>query len=120
VTPIVLQHGLFGFGNVGIGSFRLSYFHKIDRALAERGHPLIISQVHPTGGIEKRAAQLKRTIIDQCDRQNINCRVVIVGHSMGGLDARYMIAHLGMAERVATLVTISRRIAAAPMPTGVN
>jgi triacylglycerol lipase len=107
VTPIVLQHGLFGFGNFGIGNLRLSYFHKIDRALSRRGHPLIVSQVHPTGSIEKRAAQLKRTIIEQCDLQKINERVVIVGHSMGGLDARYMITHLGMADRVAALVTIS-------------
>src|SRR6185369_10558770 len=34
-------------------------------------------------------------------------RVVIIAHSMGGLDARYMISRMGMAERVAALITIS-------------
>ena len=34
-------------------------------------------------------------------------KVLIFAHSMGGLDARYMIAKLGMADRVAALLTIS-------------
>src|SRR5438445_10447863 len=33
-------------------------------------------------------------------------RVNIVAHSMGGLDARYAISRLGLADRVASLVTI--------------
>jgi triacylglycerol lipase len=33
--------------------------------------------------------------------------VNLIAHSMGGLDARYMITHLGMADRVRTLTTIS-------------
>src|SRR5438552_18304693 len=108
MTPIVLQHGLFGFGDFKVGTLRVSYFNGIDRALEKRGYPLIISRVHPTGSIELRARQLKSTILKQlrllnCKRQ----RVIIFAHSMGGLDARYMIARLGMAEHVAALVTIS-------------
>ena len=107
-TPIVLQHGLFGFGEFQIGSFKFGYFHRIDRAILERGHPVIISRVHPTGSIARRASQLKQNILRQLsvmgrDRE----RVVIVAHSMGGLDARYMISRLGMDDRVAALVTIS-------------
>ena len=34
-------------------------------------------------------------------------RVVIIAHSMGGLDARYMISRLGMDDRVTALVTIT-------------
>src|SRR4029079_11866754 len=52
------------------------------------------------------AMQLKRTILEECRKQEIDGRVVILGHSMGGLDARYMISKLGMADRVAALVTI--------------
>jgi triacylglycerol lipase len=108
MTPIVLQHGLFGFGDFEVGGFKLSYFNKIDRAIAERGHPLIISRVHPTGSIARRAAQLKRTILDQCAALGCgDAKVVIIGHSMGGLDARYMISKLGMDDRVAALVTIT-------------
>jgi triacylglycerol lipase len=108
MTPIVLQHGLFGFGEVQFGSFKLGYFHGIDRAIGERGHPVIISRVHPTGSIQRRASQLKQNILRQLDTMNREReKVVIIAHSMGGLDARYMITKLGMDDRVSALVTIS-------------
>ena len=109
MTPIVLQHGLFGFGEFQLGRFRLGYFHGIDRAIAERGHPLIISRVHPTGSVQLRATQLKATILRKFKALKTprDQRIVIFAHSLGGLDARYMITHLGMADRVAAVVTIS-------------
>ena len=108
MTPIVLHHGLLGFGDVKIGPLKFSYFSGIDRAITERGHPLIISRVHPTGSIERRARELKEIIVRQLKvlgREHE--RIVIIGHSMGGLDARYMISKLGMDDRVAALVTIT-------------
>ncbi len=108
MVPIVLQHGLFGFGGIQVGSLKMSYFHKIDRAIAERGHPVIVSRVHPTGSIERRAMQLKQNILRQpASIDHPDGRVIILAHSMGGLDARYMISRLGMAQRVSALVTIS-------------
>src|SRR5437868_2324493 len=123
-TPIVLSHGLFGFGEVSLGKLKVSYFNRIDRALKERGTPLIVTRVHPTGSIELRARQLKAAILKQLrilsrsteqrepradDESTDNCagKIVIFAHSMGGLDARYMISKLGMADRVAALVTLS-------------
>ena len=108
MTPIVLQHGFMGVGDVGVGPVRISYFHRIDRAIAARGHPLIVPRVHPTGSIAKRASQLKRAILDGLTvigrpRE----KVVIIAHSMGGLDSRYMLARLGMADRVRALVTVA-------------
>lgn len=109
MLPIVLHHGLFGFGNFELGKIKLCYFSGIDRALAERGHPIIISRVHPTAGIARRARQLKETILRQLDIQNAprDQRVILIAHSMGGLDARYMISKLGMDDRVAALLTIT-------------
>lgn len=108
MVPIVLQHGLFGFSDFELGKIKLSYFHKIDQALIGRGHPVILSRVHPTGSIALRARQLKKTIIEQTKAMGLDDqRVVIIAHSMGGLDARYMLAKLGMEKRVAALVTIS-------------
>jgi triacylglycerol lipase len=108
MTPIVLQHGLFGLGNFRVGRLKVSYFNGIDRAIAARGHPLIVPRVHPTGSIARRAGQLKRNILAQLSELNRReQRVVIIAHSLGGLDARYMISKLGMEERVAALVTIS-------------
>ena len=107
-TPIVLQHGLFGFGEIQVGQFKLGYFHGIDRAIGARGHPVIISRVHPTGSIARRATQLKQNVLRQLAIiGRAKERVVIIAHSMGGLDARYMITKLGMDDRVRALVTVS-------------
>lgn len=105
MTPIVLQHGLFGFDEIRVGKLRYGYFHGIDRAIEARGHPLILARVHPTSSIEARAIKLKETIENRLERYR--GKVVIFAHSMGGLDARYMISRLGMADRVGALVTIS-------------
>ena len=108
MVPIVLHHGLFGFDGISVGPMRVRYFRGIDRALTERGHPLIVSRVHPTGSIELRARQLKENILrglKSVERERD--KVLIVAHSMGGLDARFMINKLGMDDRVAGLLTIT-------------
>jgi triacylglycerol lipase len=103
-----LHHGLFGFDGISLGPMKIAYFRGIDRALTERGHPLIVSRVHPTGSIELRARQLKENILrglKSVDRER--GKVLIIAHSMGGLDARYMINRLGMDDRVKALLTIT-------------
>jgi triacylglycerol lipase len=108
MTPIVLQHGLFGFSDIKVGKLKFSYFHGIDRAILDRGHPVFISRVHPTSSIELRARQLRAQILSQLRALGRpKDRVIIFAHSMGGLDARYMICKLRMAERVAALITLS-------------
>lgn len=108
MTPIVLHHGLFGFGNMRIGPIPIRYFAGgIERAITACGHSLILGRAHPTGSIETRARQLKEQILQQSKTLGCNERVIILAHSMGGLDARYMISHLGMANRVAALVTLA-------------
>src|SRR5918993_255332 len=110
MLPIVLHHGLLGSGDIAIGPVKLSYFRGIDRAIAARGHPTIVSRVHPTGSIELRARQLKVNILRGLKQHNVpprDARVLIIAHSMGGLDARHMIANLGMADRVAALLTVT-------------
>src|SRR3954451_22909982 len=108
MTPIVLQHGLFGFADIKVGKLKFSYFHGIDRAILDRGHPVFISRVHPTSSIELRARQLRAQILTQLRALGRpKDRVIIIAHSMGGLDARYMISRLRMAARVAALITLS-------------
>ena len=108
MTPVVLHHGFMGL-EFRAGPINLmSTFPGIDRGIAGRGHPLIVSRVHPTAGVVTRARQLKEIILRQLQilgREHE--RVILVGHSMGGLDARYMISRLGMADRVAALVTVT-------------
>jgi len=97
-----------GYGEFAAGPLRLSYFGKIARALAARGHPLILPSVHPTAGVATRARQLKETILRQMEIQGLaDRRVLVIAHSMGGLDARYMISKLGMDDKVAALISIT-------------
>jgi triacylglycerol lipase len=108
MTPVVLQHGLFGFPDIKVGKLKLSYFQGIDRAIADRGFRVMVSRVHPTSTIELRARQLRAQILKSLrDDGNPKGRVVIFAHSMGGLDARYMISRLRMANHVAALVTLA-------------
>ena len=108
MLPIVLHHGLMGLGDLRFGPIKLHYFRGIDRAISDRGHPVIVSRVHPTAGIATRARQLKETILRQLDiLGRARGRVIIIGHSMGGLDARYLISKLGMEDRVEAVLSVS-------------
>ena len=109
MIPIVLHHGFMGL-EFRAGPLKvISNFRGVDRAIAERGHPLIVSRVHPTAGVATRARQLKEIILRQLDilGRPRDERVIVIGHSMGGLDARYMITKLGMADRVRALLTVT-------------
>lgn len=103
--PVVLHHGLLGL-NVQIGGKRLWRYWAggIEESIRDAGHALLVSQVHPTGSIATRAEQLRDCINDALGKTAY--RLVILAHSMGGLDARHMVSRLGMAGRVAAIVTI--------------
>lgn len=102
-APVVLVHGLCGFDR--LYAFRRpikDYFPGIRPALEAAGNRVLAARVSPTAGVAQRAAELKRFI----DRE-LPCEPFhVIGHSMGGLDARYMISRLGMESRVLSLTTI--------------
>lgn len=107
MSLVVLHHGLFGFGAVDLGPISLRYFSSsIERTLRVSGCRVLLSRVHPTGGVELRARQLKAFILRHTRSNRRPQKIVILAHSMGGLDARYMISNLGMAGRVSALVTV--------------
>ena len=99
--PVVLAHGLFGFGEVAVGAVRQAYWKGIRGALEKDGCRVIVPQVPPVGSIAERAAVLARAI-GEVEAKRVN----VLAHSMGGLDARFAIARLGLDRRVAALVTV--------------
>jgi triacylglycerol lipase len=102
-SPIVLVHGLLGFGQLKVcGKTIASYFAGLPEFLAAAGNRVLIAELHPTGGVADRAAQLKAFL----DSSSASEPVHLFAHSMGGLDARYMISRLGMANRVLTVTSI--------------
>ncbi len=98
---IILAHGLGGFDEIKIFGITIQYFKGIKRHLEECGYTVFVTKVKPTAGIKDRAEELKKQIVGFTKD-----KVHIIAHSMAGLDSRYMINRLGMADRVATLVTI--------------
>jgi len=102
-APIVLAHGLFGFNHVRLGGYTLAcYFPGIPELLTTAGNRVLVPAVSPTKGVADRAAQLKAFIDQHAPGESVH----VFAHSMGGLDARYMISRLGMADRVLTLTTL--------------
>lgn len=104
--PIILVHGILGFGQLTLGGARLAdYFRKIPEALRAAGH--VVPEppcLNPAGSIAERAADLKKYLLGHSEVAGR--KVHIVAHSMGGLDARFMLAKLDMADRVSSLTTI--------------
>jgi triacylglycerol lipase len=99
--PVVLVHGLFGFDRIGVPGAKLHYFNGIGRHLEALGCHAHAVRLPPMASVPDRAKRL----VDKIDALPHD-RVDIIAHSLGGLDARYALAHLGLAKRVRTLVTI--------------
>lgn len=99
--PLLLLHGLAGFAQLGT----LEYFAGIPDALRADGWTVFTPAVDPLQSIEVRGAEVA-VAIDDALAQTGAASVILIGHSQGGLDARYAISTLGYGDRVATLVTI--------------
>ena len=104
-SPIVLVHGIFGFSRLGIAGVSVEYFRRIPAALRAAGR--IVPDppsLRTAGSIVERAEDLK-TYMETAPGV-AGQRVHLIAHSLEGLDARWMISKLNMAERVLSLTTI--------------
>jgi triacylglycerol lipase len=103
-APILLVHGLLGYGQVKMLGWTIAcYFPNIPDRLRQAGNRVLFPVLSPTDGVAVRAEQLKAYLDQEAPGEPVH----ILAHSMGGLDARYMISRLGMAQRVLTLTTIA-------------
>ncbi|MEV2216238.1 alpha/beta fold hydrolase [Streptomyces sp. NPDC050997] len=96
--PVVLLHGFID---------NRSVFVLLRRSLAQHGRQQIESLNYSplTCDIRTAAALLGRHIEEICERTGSR-QVDVVGHSLGGLIARYYVQRLGGDIRVRTLVTL--------------
>jgi len=99
--PVVLAHGLFGFGSLGFGPIKQDYFRGVADHLRDLGLTVHHPRVPLVATVPDRAEALAAAV-----RALPPGRVNIIAHSMGGLDARYAISTLGLADRVASLTTV--------------
>ena len=99
--PVVLVHGLFGFDRIGVPGVKLHYFRGIARHLESLGCHAHAVRLPWAASVPERA----RILVDKINALPHD-RVDIIAHSLGGLDARYALAHLGLDKKVRALVTV--------------
>ena len=100
--PVVLVHGFAGFRDIG----PIGYFFNVARALRGDGRRVYEAVLPPFGSSSQRAPDLARAV-DAALRDSGARRVLVIAHSQGGLDARYLISTMGYGDRVAALATVS-------------
>lgn len=99
--PVVLVHGMMAKDFPFWRAFR-----GITSFLRRQNVTVYVTNQDGVGAIATNAAQLKKEIETILKKENCE-KVNIIAHSKGGLDARYMISCLGMADHVASLTTLS-------------
>lgn len=99
--PILMLHGIGAKDGA-----KLSCWGTVPYALNKEGARVFFGHQDSWATIEENAKFLKRRILfilDYCGYKKIN----IIAHSKGGLEARYLITHLGMQDKIASLTTIA-------------
>src|SRR3954453_19971991 len=96
-APIVLAHGLFGFNQICLGRLTLAaYFRGIPEWLRASGNRVLVPKVPSIAGIGARAKRLGEQVAAAFDDEPVH----LIGHSMGGLDARLLASDPAWAGRV--------------------
>lgn len=95
--PIVLVHGFMDKGGAFVG---------LEDVLRGDGHKVERVSLPPIAPVAVRAEALAEQV-DAILAAHGAAKVNLIGHSMGGLDSRYLVHHLGYADKVASVTTIA-------------
>jgi triacylglycerol lipase len=112
---IVLVPGLFGFDRLG----PLRYFNGVASHLEQTfpGLQVKAATTNPLGTVAKRAEILAQQIGLLFGPEDVH----LVAHSMGGLDARFLVSHNpAVAAQVKSIVTIATPHSGSPVATLLN
>src|SRR3546814_10345033 len=100
--PIVLEHGLAGFNELG---GVLPYWNGIPENLRSTGAEVYVTQVSPFNSSVVRGESLIAQLDDiRAIKGNNSLKFNLIGHSQGGLDIRYVAAV--RPDLVASLTTV--------------
>jgi triacylglycerol lipase len=98
---IVFVHGILGFDAIVLPGISIQYFRKLAESLSFSAADILFAKLPIVGSIAERARHLKRFI--SCIGAQ---ELILIAHSMGGLDCRYLIQCLDPEKRVKILVTV--------------
>lgn len=99
--PIILVHGMGARDRK-----KLCYWGRIPGYLRDRGASVFFGNQDSNACVETNSLMLKNTVNEVLERTGAE-KVNIIAHSKGGLEARYMISNLNMADKTASLTTMS-------------
>lgn len=100
---VVFVHGLLGFSELPLPWPRIAYFRRVAAELGgDPAQRVVFPAVPPVGTVAERAAALAAYLQRLPDGP-----VVLIAHSMGGLDCRYLIHHHDPGGRVRALATVA-------------
>lgn len=100
--PVILVHGIGYRDDIKI----YRYWGNIPAYLQKHGVQVFLAGQNAFNTHEKNAEQLKvrcENVLQITGAEKVN----IIAHSKGGIESRYMITKLGMADKVASLTTIA-------------
>ncbi|KAF5375001.1 hypothetical protein D9758_000462 [Tetrapyrgos nigripes] len=93
-NPVVFCHGLLGFDSVTIGPaiapMQVTHWRGIKEVLEANGTEVLITRVPATSSPYDRARVLEEKISETYPGRSVH----LIGHSMGGIDCRYLTTHL--------------------------
>ncbi|KAI0003758.1 Alpha/Beta hydrolase protein, partial [Russula compacta] len=106
--PIVFCHGLLGFDSVTIGPaiapLEVTHWRGIREVLQANGTDVLMTRVPATSSPIQRAKVLEQKIEEVYAGRSVH----LIGHSMGGLDCRYLASNLhAHTFRILSITTIS-------------
>ncbi|WP_214318619.1 esterase/lipase family protein [Nonomuraea sediminis] len=93
--PVILVHGWHGAA---------TDFDQMKTALQQAGYPTYAIALPGDENIAN--AQAIRNLVDQVRQEHGGAKVSLVGHSMGGLSARYYLKFLGGADKTLSYVSM--------------
>ena len=100
--PVVLMHGFGMFAGIR----RQGHMHELAMHLRSRGVHAFAPNVPPYNPVAVRAGIWKERLSHIMAETGAD-KLVLIAHSMGGLDARYLISRLGFHSHITDLVTIA-------------
>ncbi|KAG7099003.1 hypothetical protein E1B28_000888 [Marasmius oreades] len=107
-NPVVFCHGLLGFDSVTIGPsiapLEVTHWRGIKEVLEANGAEVLITRVPATSSPVERAKVLEARISEVYPGRSVH----LIGHSMGGLDCRYLTTHFTQRKfQVLSVTTIA-------------
>lgn len=100
--PILLVHGIAFRDDVPF----IKYWSKIPEKLERRGAKVYLAHQNAFSSHIENALQIRERLVEILEETGAG-KINIIAHSKGGVEARYMISRLGMADKVASLTTLA-------------